>query len=637
MLRHLRGPLPCSALLFLLLAAAHGWRSPVVQPFEWTGTAYPLAGLLTSWTRDAVVLDFGSAALLLALAFTAAGATLAYLLLLAWTGNRIVSFLAAALAVAHPLAAPPLLGADALAHASAFLFCMATLWARERGWKAWRDARAPIRHEILALGFYVLALLSGPSAFSVPLLMLIADGAFHAREPAGARREVFAIAVLYTVVAFALWHYDRPSARDWHGTAGDFGSRAAALFLLPIEGPGAWAIAVALVAAAAAAFALGRRSLRAHPRFVLLYAGFGLGWFVLGELPTFFGCVPRAAHASLLSLVGPGLILPAAAWRVVLGLVPKPAAAGRALPVFDAEAAAARLPPASVARHSGLPAGSRAAYAAGEAATSPAAVKASVEAAVGAAVEAAVAAAGRALRAAAPGSAPAPATTPPGSRYAAEWDRYEAEWSAKAAAEGRRVLGEEWSDRDLEQNLFENYCRPHLAPHFRVLEIGQGGGKFTAMIAPEVARVVCVDVSPGMLKRAKKDLAAYPNVDYVLADGRGLPAFSSGVVDFAFAYDVFVHLDQEDIFIYLQDLRRVLRPGARAVISFANLEDPMGFRQFQREAAWHRTGRRSPGRINFLSPGILRTLASASGLEIVSVHLSANNRDMIAVIERGVR
>jgi SAM-dependent methyltransferase len=258
-------------------------------------------------------------------------------------------------------------------------------------------------------------------------------------------------------------------------------------------------------------------------------------------------------------------------------------------------------------------------------------IRAAVESAVGSAVETAVTAAWRALRRGEARNGGAPR-----SLYAEEWDRYEASWSAAAADEGRKVLGEEWGNLELEQTVFDNYCRPYLAPSSRVLEIGQGGGRFTARIAPLVERIVCLDVSANMLRRARDDMPSRANVSFVLSDGRGLAPIMPGSVDFCFAYDVFVHLDQEDIYLYLQDLRRVLRPGGRAVISFANLLDPLGFRQFEREAARHRTGRRSPGRINFLSPEIVRTLAAAAGLEVESLHLAANNRDVLAVLERGL-
>jgi ubiquinone/menaquinone biosynthesis C-methylase UbiE len=75
-----------------------------------------------------------------------------------------------------------------------------------------------------------------------------------------------------------------------------------------------------------------------------------------------------------------------------------------------------------------------------------------------------------------------------------------------------------------------------------------------------------------MLARARKRLASVPNARLQRVSGRDLRPLPDGYFEFAFAYQVFHHLEREDTLRYLSELHRVLKPGGRVYLQFLNLE-----------------------------------------------------------------
>lgn len=89
----------------------------------------------------------------------------------------------------------------------------------------------------------------------------------------------------------------------------------------------------------------------------------------------------------------------------------------------------------------------------------------------------------------------------------------------------------------------------------RILDLGCGKGRFARVLSDRGARVVGLDVSPGMLAAARTS-----GIDCVFGSARRLP-FASSSFDGAFAVEVFEHMEPRAIDDALAELRRVLRPG----------------------------------------------------------------------------
>ena len=90
-------------------------------------------------------------------------------------------------------------------------------------------------------------------------------------------------------------------------------------------------------------------------------------------------------------------------------------------------------------------------------------------------------------------------------------------------------------------------------------------------MAPNVKRVIAIDVSDKMLERTRarcKEMGI-TNVEYVLTSGEDFGPVDNDSTDFFFSFDVFVHIALEDTFPYAHEMARVLRPGGRGVCHYA--------------------------------------------------------------------
>jgi SAM-dependent methyltransferase len=125
---------------------------------------------------------------------------------------------------------------------------------------------------------------------------------------------------------------------------------------------------------------------------------------------------------------------------------------------------------------------------------------------------------------------------------ATDWDTY---W-----ASGRR-------DLDLMLNVARDGGSLGRAT---ALEIGCGIGRLARVASDEFDHVIATDISPHMLEQAEQK-APRPNVTYVLLKSNlELPAQAASV-DFVYAWTVFRHTSEVVFAGYLDEARRVLKPG----------------------------------------------------------------------------
>jgi ubiquinone/menaquinone biosynthesis C-methylase UbiE len=100
-----------------------------------------------------------------------------------------------------------------------------------------------------------------------------------------------------------------------------------------------------------------------------------------------------------------------------------------------------------------------------------------------------------------------------------------------------------------------------------VVEVGCGIGRFVAALAPEVAHVTGLDVSEGMIARARERCASCPNVTLHVSSGRDLSGLGDGAADLVLGADVFPYLVQAGVAgMHVTEAARVLRPGGHLLI-----------------------------------------------------------------------
>jgi SAM-dependent methyltransferase len=93
----------------------------------------------------------------------------------------------------------------------------------------------------------------------------------------------------------------------------------------------------------------------------------------------------------------------------------------------------------------------------------------------------------------------------------------------------------------------------------RCLDLGCGGGHFTAVAVELGWTVVGVDGSADQLRVARRRL---PDVELVCADAADLPFDDDS---FDAAYSTFTHTDFDDFAAAIAEVRRIVRPGGRFV------------------------------------------------------------------------
>jgi len=504
--------------------------------------------------------------LILSLASLAVASGLLVGLVLAWTGNRIVSLGTGILFVLHPVLAPATAGALPVVASSAAV--LAALLARECGHGARADGRGAMAWEGVALLMLALAAIAGPAAAALPPLAALTDLVFR-------RRVSLPFLILSVGVAaggIALFHHE--------GFAGDALAHGPLqafrdLVMVPegaVLGALVDVMGAALGAAGIGALILGLPTASRGPRWLLLHFGFATVWFLLCHGLAMLPGTPGGNWGRVLALAGPSLIVPALAWRTMMAVWER----GRvnwAAPGVESGAATNPEAPVSID----------------------------------------------------------PADLVHLEAQAEAWRRRQEGWAARFV-ESEGAEDQRWSGPERSENLFCAFVRPHVTATSRVLEIGPVAPTLTRLLAVEAAEVLCMESSVLLLQEARSELQDLENITFVASDRSDLGVVGGGCLDLIVATDAFVKLSLERIYSCLRDFERVLCPGGRCVLGFANLLDPEGFEAFERQVAVGVVEGATP--IQFLTPEIVRTLTSAAGLNLLSLHIAANGRDMLATLER---
>jgi SAM-dependent methyltransferase len=219
-------------------------------------------------------------------------------------------------------------------------------------------------------------------------------------------------------------------------------------------------------------------------------------------------------------------------------------------------------------------------------------------------------------------------------------------WEAYARRHrDREDVGDEWNQPEVigvdvasPEEILPYLDRVVFAPFLGtcdvLLEIGPGGGRFTEILLPKCRRLIAVETSQTMLELLQQRFHGDERLEYHLADGRGLGSVASASVDAAFSYGVFVHIQHWDIFNYLVELERVLKPGGRAIIQHSNTLSELGWELFTKQVERQLNRHKLPFTFTVNTPGLMREFVARAGLECVDTVTEVARRDCITLIRK---
>jgi SAM-dependent methyltransferase len=122
-----------------------------------------------------------------------------------------------------------------------------------------------------------------------------------------------------------------------------------------------------------------------------------------------------------------------------------------------------------------------------------------------------------------------------------------------------------------------------IEPTDQVLEIGCGVARVGRELAPYCQEWHGVDISGNMISHARERTKDIPNVRLHELPDNSLSIFPDNRFDAVYSTIVFMHLDKPDMFIYMREAYRVLKPGGIAYFDTYNIVAPEAWEVFVRE------------------------------------------------------
>ena len=155
-----------------------------------------------------------------------------------------------------------------------------------------------------------------------------------------------------------------------------------------------------------------------------------------------------------------------------------------------------------------------------------------------------------------------------------------------------------------------------------VLELGCGVGRIGRELADQCSHWTGVDISRRMLAHAEDRLAHLDNVSFHQLTRTDLQMIPDASIDKAYSIAVLCHMDKEDMFLYMQELQRVLKPGGSVFVDTWNLSHPVGWKRWQYEVRfWQRSEqgqRKDVARNQFCSPDEFQLYLNRADFQVIS-------------------
>ena len=154
-----------------------------------------------------------------------------------------------------------------------------------------------------------------------------------------------------------------------------------------------------------------------------------------------------------------------------------------------------------------------------------------------------------------------------------------------------------------EEVIVEAALQHNPAP--KILDIGVGGGRTTALLYPHAKEYVGVDYVPAMVDLARRK---QPYATYKVMDARDLSEFPDGHFDLVvFSYNGIDAVNKEGRIQIMKEVSRVLDPNGMFVFSTMNMDwEGFGARRPLIELTWTRNPVRMAARLALAFAGLVK-------------------------------
>jgi hypothetical protein len=204
--------------------------------------------------------------------------------------------------------------------------------------------------------------------------------------------------------------------------------------------------------------------------------------------------------------------------------------------------------------------------------------------------------------------------------------------------------GDEWGDEAAWRGQIERMLVPAgFTDWRRVVEIGQGSGKFTLpVLAQPATEIKCFDVSEKFQEVCRKRCAEYigqkrltmhllTNSTQRLIQQVCDEAGWTRKVDAVMSFDAMVHVDLNILASYFIAASEVLRVGGKLVMTLADVSSDAGFEKLMRELSYTFSSCGSPNcQFEWLHPALVRDLLPRFGFEVTALGNPWRDMELIA-------
>jgi len=153
-------------------------------------------------------------------------------------------------------------------------------------------------------------------------------------------------------------------------------------------------------------------------------------------------------------------------------------------------------------------------------------------------------------------------------------------------AESVETVSAPWKEspyyQDAEQNLHvfwnENTVFRRLFSRLNLtsaVELAVGHGRHAEIVAPKAGELTVIDIFEENLSVCRRRLKEHRNVAYSKCEGFAFDGVDDGQTSSVYCYDAMVHFSPVLVKSYLDDAKRILKPGGRGLFHHSNYPAPL--------------------------------------------------------------